>query len=193
MNVIERAFEKATKVTIQNDNIKQIEDGTYIDGFYVSLTATELYQNAFEVLELVNAERKKAGVPALVMDPGLLDTAMQRSFETALYWSHTRPNGLDCFTANNKMRGENIAAGAPTPESAMDMWMSRTTRANILSSGFTSLGVGCVYADGGYYWVQCFGTDRGTAASAGNYRNTTNTRTIFVKREEPYSAVQSCG
>ena len=52
VNVIERAFEKATKVTIQNDNIKQIEDGTYIDGFYVSLTATELYQNAFAVLEL---------------------------------------------------------------------------------------------------------------------------------------------
>ena len=80
-DVIERAFEKATKVTIQNDNIKQIEDGTYIDGFYVSLTATELYQNAFAVLELVNAERKKAGVPALVMDPGLLDTAMQRSLK----------------------------------------------------------------------------------------------------------------
>lgn len=191
VNVIERAFEKATKVTIQNDNIKQIEDGTYIDGFYVSLTATELYQNAFAVLELVNAERKKAGVPALVMDPGLLDTAMQRSFETALYWSHTRPNGLDCFTANNKMRGENIAAGAPTPESVMDMWMnSDGHRANILSSGFTSLGVGCVYADGGYYWVQCFGTERGTAASAGNYRNTTNTRNILVKREEPYYSAE---
>lgn len=58
------------------------------------------------------------------MDPGFLDTAMQRSFETALYWSHTRPNGLDCFTANNKIMGENIAAGAPTPESVMDMWMN---------------------------------------------------------------------
>ena len=188
---IGRAFEDTTKVTIQNDSIRQVEDGTYVDGFYVSLKATELYENAFAVLDIVNAERKKAGVPALVMDPGLLDTAMQRSFETALYWSHTRPNGLDCFTANNKMMGENIAAGAPTPESVMDMWMnSDGHRANILSSGFTSLGVGCVYADGGYYWVQCFGTDRGTAASAGNYRNTTNTRNILVKREEPYYSAE---
>ena len=56
---IGRAFEDTTKVTIQNDSIRQVEDGTYVDGFYVSLKATELYENAFAVLDIVNAERKK--------------------------------------------------------------------------------------------------------------------------------------
>ena len=184
---IERAFEDTTKVTLQNNNIKQLEDGTYIDGFYVSLTAKEMYKNAFAVLDLVNAERKKAGVPELIMEQSLLETAMQRAFETGLYWDHTRANGADCFTANDKMMGENIAGGASTPKSVMNMWMnSQGHRANILSAGFSSIGIGCICIDGGYYWVQCFGTEGGTAVSADAYQDAVNTRNILVKREAPY-------
>ncbi len=32
-------------------------------------------------------------------------------------------------------------------------------KANILGSNFKSIGIGCAYINGIYYWVQCFGND----------------------------------
>lgn len=184
----EEAFDAQVTITTKNTNLKQLENGDLINGIDVKLTATEMYKNAFVVLDLVNAERRKAGVPELVMDQGLLETAMQRSFETSLYFSHTRVNGTRCSTANTKMMGENIAGGAATPEVVMSMWMSSDGhRQNILSSRYKSMGIGCVCLEGGfYYWVQCFGEDEGTAVTAGAYRDRANTRNIVVKKEAPY-------
>lgn len=189
---VDEAFDAHVRLTIKNENLKQIENGSLVDGFDVKLTATEMYKNAFAVLDLVNAERRKAGVPELVMDQGLLETAMQRSFETALYFNHTRVNGASCFTANSEMMGENIARWAVDPEGVMSMWMdSDGHRWNILSARYKSMGVGCVCLDGGYYyWVQCFGTEVGTTVTANAYRDTVNTRNILVKKEKPCYTAQ---
>ena len=70
---------------------------------YVSISGTRDYQKAYEVLALVNAERKKAGLGELKMEKSLLDTAMVRAEEQAVLFSHTRPNGTSCFSANAKM------------------------------------------------------------------------------------------
>ena len=147
----ENTFDDSTRVTSLNPNFVRIEDGSFIYGFHVKVTAKELYKNAFKVLNLVNKERRKTGLPNLAMDQSLLETAMLRGFENIVYWSHTRPNGTDCFTANNKMFGENIASWQETPEDVMDSWMSSPGhRENILSSSFKSIGIGCVYVDGSY-------------------------------------------
>ena len=184
---IEKAFESNTKVTILNKNLKQLEDGTYIDGLYVNVTAKEMYKKAFEVLDLVNKERAKQGLPALVMDKSLLETAMMRGFETALYWDHTRPNGASCFTANSSMMGENIAAYAGDAKSVMNLWMnSDGHRANILGSGYKSIGIGCVNVNGAYYWVQCFGTDQDNTVNAASYKDVNKSRNVLVKKSAPY-------
>jgi uncharacterized protein YkwD len=54
--------------------------------------------------------------------------------------------------------GENIAYGQSSPASVMDAWMNSSGhRANILNSGYRSMGVGVVPDRGGrLMWVQCF-------------------------------------
>lgn len=120
-----------------------------------------------EVLRLVNEERAKAGVSALEMDDAqLLDAAQVRAKELTELFSHTRPDGTDCFTALTERKinawsaGENIAAGQQTPAAVVESWMnSPGHRANILSTNFTKLGVGYYYKVGTtyrHYWVQMF-------------------------------------
>ena len=78
-------------------------------------------------------------------------------------FSHTRPNGASCFTALTEAgvsyarAGENIAYGQSTPEAVVQSWMNSSGhRANILSSSFTSIGVGCTVVNGTAYWAQLF-------------------------------------
>ena len=116
------------------------------------------YDNAYAVLDLVNEERAKENLPALSMDESLLATAMQRAAETSIHFSHTRPDGSNCFSANDKMMGENVAALQSTPEAVMNSWMnSAGHKANILNADYKSIGIGCFIINGNRFWVQCFG------------------------------------
>ena len=184
---INNSFESSTSVTLLNPEIQKRADGSYVSGVLVNVTATENYKNAFEVLELVNKERAQNGVAPLVMDTSLLETAMLRGFENVLYWSHTRPGGDDCFTADNLMMGENIAWGQGSPESVMRSWMNSSDhRANILSARFTTIGVGCVTHQGRIYWVQCFGEEGSSEAVEGSCVDRVNSRSILVKKDSEY-------
>lgn len=117
------------------------------------------------VIDIVNRERVKAGVSPLTSSSELTKLAMVRAIETAVYWSHTRPDGTSCFTVtvNGKkysgdLLAENIAAVHSSPDKVMDSWMnSPGHRANILRSDFNQLGVGCFETAGIFYWVQLFG------------------------------------
>lgn len=136
----------------------------------VTVTGYRSYSYAWQVLSLVNQERAKVGLPALTMDQELLDAAMQRAYETAVYYSHTRPDGRACFTASSLTVGENIAAGQFSPAHVMNSWMnSEGHRANILDTGYASIGIGAVEVDGRYYWVQCFSGATSQEADRGNY------------------------
>lgn len=115
----------------------------------VALSGTYNYEYAYEVLDLVNEEREAEGLAALEMDEDLLAAAMERAVEINLYCSHTRPTGLDCYTIESKARGENIAAGYSSPASVMNGWMNSSGhKANILTSTYTSIGIGC-FTQGG--------------------------------------------
>lgn len=181
------AFEKYTDVTILNPELIKAEDGSFISGIWVNVTAEEKYDYAFQVLELVNKERAAVGADPLVMDESLLETAMERGFETVLYWSHTRPSGLDCGTANNLLFGENIAVGQGSPKSVMNSWMNSSGhKSNILSKGYETIGIGCVNYNGTLYWVQCFGDEAKGSVDAASYSNRTNTRKVLVKKDAEY-------
>lgn len=123
-------------------------------------------QDAFaeRVVELVNAERAKAGVAPLTVHSGAAAAAQVRVKELEKNFSHTRPNGSDFSTALTQAgvrytaAGENIAYGQQTPEQVMQVWMNSSGhRANILNSNFTSIGVGhYVSPSGVHYWSQMF-------------------------------------
>lgn len=113
------------------------------------------------VVELANEERAKEGLPALQTDEKLSNAAQIRAGEMIDLFSHTRPNGDEFHSVLKEVKvdlaytyaGENIAAGATTPEAVMSMWMnSPGHRSNILNKTFAYIGVG--YTDG--YWVQIF-------------------------------------
>ena len=64
----------------------------------LDLQGTRYYNMAFEILDIVNENRAKEGVSELVMDELLLEGAMERAEEQAVFFSHTRPDGTSCFT-----------------------------------------------------------------------------------------------
>ncbi len=104
------------------------------------------------------------GLEAFFYDYGLEKAAMERAAELAVFYSHTRPDGSSCFTVRDGMSGENIAAGHGSAEAVVEAWWEEDKpyagqghRRNILKAGSTAIGVGCVYADGVFFWVQEFG------------------------------------
>ena len=126
--------------------------------YTVTISGQSLYSEAFDVLELVNQNRENNGLPALVMDKDLLDAAMTRAAECAVFYSHTRPNGLSCFSIIDTMHEENIAAGQYDAADVMNSWMNSTGhRTNILADCHQSIGIGCFRYNNRNYWVQVFG------------------------------------
>ncbi len=133
---------------------------------YKTVSGNFNYSYASEVLELVNQERSKNGLKPVTMTASLTDGAMLRAAESAVSFSHTRPNGEQCFTAFEWTRaaGENIAYGQRTPAQVMNGWMNSSGhRANILSSNFTTIGIGCFEYNGTYYWAQAFSGGSGSS------------------------------
>lgn len=118
---------------------------------------------AVEVLNLVNAERAKVGAAPLRLAEDLQTASAIRAREIIRNFSHTRPDGSDCFTVmRNRGRtcGENIAAGHDSARETVEQWMdSQGHRENILNPNFRELGVGYAYEDYStyhHYWVQLF-------------------------------------
>lgn len=133
----------------------------------VTLKVTGQYkrQMAAQVLTLVNSERTSRGYSKLKWDSTLEKAALRRAAETAVKFSHTRPDGTMCYTVNNDAivkrfptSGENLAAGSMSAKEAMNGWMnSPGHKANILDNNFTHIGIACAKVNGVLYWVQVFG------------------------------------
>ncbi|MCW5848585.1 MAG: CvpA family protein [Anaerolineae bacterium] len=108
-----------------------------------------------EMLRLVNEERGRVGIAALVMDDRLRALAQTHSrdmFQRG-YFSHYTPDRLSPFDRMDQFgiryltAGENLAL-APTTQAAMRGLMnSPGHRANILSPSFRRIGIGAM--DGG--------------------------------------------
>jgi putative cell wall-binding protein/uncharacterized protein YkwD len=121
-----------------------------------------------EVVRLVNVERAKLGLPALVIEPYLQVATDIRSEEIVSLFEHTRPHGeewstvfddilLDLAAGGYRVGGENIARGYATPALVVEAWMnSPGHRANILDPDFTEIGVGYCVAGGQAHWAQLF-------------------------------------
>lgn len=120
------------------------------------------------VIELVNGERAKVGLPALSFSGPLTTSARNYAgyMASANFFGHVGPDGSTLVTRNGAagygsytFLGENLAAGQTTPEAAMAGWMaSPGHRANILSPNAREIGVGLATGGSyGYYWVQEFG------------------------------------
>jgi len=127
------------------------------------------------VVELVNVERQKAGVPALNVNAALTRAAQDYSAVLAdgSCFDHncgSTPSDrlAQAGYTNWTNRGENIAGGQKTPEEVMAAWMgSSGHRGNILSANFKDIGVGlAARSSGSLFWVQTFGSSRSSGTTA---------------------------
>jgi uncharacterized YkwD family protein len=121
-----------------------------------------------EVVNLVNQERRRAGLSPLRIHSRLNAAAQAHSNDMARnnFMSHTGSDGSSPFDRmkrygyNYRWAGENVAAGQSSPQDVMRSWMnSPGHRKNILNGNFRDIGVG--YARGGRYgtyWTQKFGS-----------------------------------
>ncbi|WP_433356721.1 CAP domain-containing protein [Micromonospora saelicesensis] len=123
---------------------------------------------AREVVDLVNAERAKAGCKALSIDDKLMTAAQRHSQDQADHqnMSHTGSDGSNAGTRLDRVGytwrtyGENVAWNQKTPAAVMDAWMNSSGhRANILNCAFTEIGVGIANSNGPY-WTQVFAAPR---------------------------------
>lgn len=121
----------------------------------------------YQMLAAINEQRAKYGISPLKMNKYLLSGAIVRAPELPISFSHTRPNGQGYYTAVSaaytySMLGENIAmatSSIPNVDLIVNLWMnSPGHRANILTEEYEDTGIGLSYQNGGWYWVQIFGT-----------------------------------
>lgn len=125
---------------------------------------TDVHPYVLKVVELVNKERKSAGLNPVTLNTNATTAAQVRAEESSVSFSHTRPDGTSFATAlkdagvSYRGCGENIAWGQKTPEQVMEGWMnSAGHRANILNASYTEIGVGFYQnASGVNYWSQLF-------------------------------------
>jgi len=123
---------------------------------------------ANEIVKQLNAYRKQKGKGTLKTTKSALKScANLRAYEISYKFSHTRPNGKSCFTANKALYGENIASGYKTADSVMKAWKkSSGHNKNMLDKSYKYVYVsvfakkcttkaGAVYYT--YYAVQNFG------------------------------------
>ena len=125
---------------------------------------------AAELLRLVNVERTNRGLSELVAKNSLDQAALSRAKETALSFSHTRPDNRELKTIMSdyglsfKAFGENIAAGQKSAIDVVSDWMSSdAARKNILNPSYKYFGSSHYYADDDEnyrfdYWTACFYT-----------------------------------
>lgn len=115
----------------------------------------------YAVLEALNADRAEAGLAPLTLSGRLSAISSVRAYESSVNFSHTRPDGRDCFTVLSDYgygfggAAENLLQ-CSEGYSASDMvtlWMgSAGHRANILDPGLATVGIG-VYRSGGMIYV----------------------------------------
>lgn len=123
-----------------------------------------------ELLNLVNSERARNGLPALILNAKLTNAARQKAAHMFAnnYWAHFAPDGTSPWGFirgqgyNYIYAGENLARGFTTSYDAVQAWMaSPTHKANILSSQFKDVGLtiseGRIQGEDTVLIVQMFG------------------------------------
>lgn len=110
-------------------------------------------QMLVELLMLINIERAKVGAQALTYRPEIEQASNLRAQEASQIWSHTRPNGMPYYTADDRIYGENLAKNYHTAQDIVTAWMnSESHKRNLLNAKFKGACIG-VYEENGKQWV----------------------------------------
>jgi uncharacterized YkwD family protein len=116
------------------------------------------------MLELVNQERAKAGVPALQAHQKLTEVARLKSADMVKlnYFAHQSPtygspfDMMRSFGISYTLAGENLAMAASVDRAHTALMNSSGHRANILNANYTHIGIGLAQGSRSQYYTQMF-------------------------------------
>jgi uncharacterized protein YkwD len=118
-----------------------------------------------ELLKLINAERRKAGVGDVVLNATVSDAAKRRVLELPKRMEHTRPNGKKYntvfaeFNLKPAASAENLArtTGPLKVSRVNELFMNSSShRKNMLNPEYTTIGIAFYSAGGHNYCVELF-------------------------------------
>ncbi len=93
----------------------------------------------------------------LSVDDTITAAAKIRAAETAVSYSHTRPNGTPWYTVNDNIYGECLAEKHQTAEAAVNAWVNSSTHKELLLGDFSKVNIQVyVSSDGMWHWVAEF-------------------------------------
>ena len=132
--------------------------------FDLKVSGTYDFDSAYKLLDMVNYERDNLNsfvfngyIDEAVMDAEIMERAMQRAAELAVYYSHFRPDGTSRDTLVGYRSLENIAVGYETVFEVMDVWKDSPGHNPMLNNTCNSAGIACFIDSSGIkYWVQLF-------------------------------------
>lgn len=121
------------------------------------------------VIDATNAERKKAELEPLKMNPQLMEAARKHALNMAkqdkldhVLDEKTPADRVEAANYKYRATGENIAWNQRNAKQVVAGWMdSKPHRENMLNAEYTEIGVAVARnAKGEPYWVQVFGKPR---------------------------------
>lgn len=133
--------------TGKNETVTVVKPSRPSDG---GSSTSKTPQTSREAFNLINAERQKAGLPALAWDSSMESLAKTRAKEITTKYSHIRPDGTD--VAQTHLYAENIT-NRPSSRSAVISWVkSKPHYRTMTNAEYTK----CAVARCGDYWVALF-------------------------------------
>ncbi len=116
------------------------------------------------MLELINQERARAGVPPLALHTRLSEVARLKSEDMVKhdYFAHQSPTYgspfemMRSFGITYSLAGENLARVSTVDRAHAALMNSSGHRANILNANYTHIGIGMVQGSRGQYYTQMF-------------------------------------
>ena len=170
---------KEVSIEMDENPNSHVKLGDSDEGEFIDVSEAYELLNAFRTEENVwqwNSDDKTKSyfntndtiwLQPLERDIALEETAKIRAKDLVEFYSHTRPNGDDCFSIFPEgllSSGENIAIGFVTCADVTEAWKETDEnyegqghRRNMLFSDFNSVGIAAYKLNGYLYWVQDFG------------------------------------
>ena len=154
------AYGNLTSDGITEDRTYELITGDYETSSDPSMNLST-YEDFVKMVDYINILRAKNDLNKLVMDDTLMKAAAIRAEEASRKFSHTRPNGKDCFTALDELgypkdahAGEDLAQGQKSALQVINaFYHSNGQRHNMLSREDINIGIGVYESNGEKTWA----------------------------------------
>ena len=151
-------FERDGKIYFDREESQKASDKAYAEE-----EQWEIEHYAEGTLELVNEARAEEGLPALTLDPDLVEAAEIRARELCEIYSHTRPDGrrgstvIDDLDIPCTVSAENIAMGSSTSIN-IQVWLdSPGHKKQMMGERYQTYGAALIQTETGRtYAIQIF-------------------------------------